>query len=237
MWYIDSENKDELSRSLRALDQTTLNFSWRMIKDHQVRTHYLKHSKETAHEIYKAVKKHRISPQQGAKEANRIRNDIMAMMRIRSSEIGRAAAEKIKPNPRTLNELEIKYARKEFNQEFSALNKPQKDYVWRKIVEASGQPDKTMTIKARVSGFLGRGLVIATAAIVTYNIYTAEDRKEAAKEETVNLIGGALGAAAGSGVAGLACGPGAPVCVTLLIFIGGVVASYGLYHVRGMYYR
>ncbi len=237
MWYIGSENKDELSRSLRALDQTTLNFSWRMIKDHQARIRYLRHSKETAHEIYKAVKEHRVSPRQGAKAANRIRNDIMAMMRIRSSEIGRAIAEKKKPVPYKLNELEIKYATDLFSQEYSALNKSQKEYVWRKIVEASGRPNRTMTIQARAGGFLGRGLIIATAAIVTYNIYTAEDRKEAAKEETVNLIGGALGAAAGSGVAGLACGPGAPVCVTLLIFIGGVVASYGLYHVRGMYYR
>ena len=32
----------------------------------------------------------------------------------------------------------------------------------------------------------------------------------------------------GAGVAGLACGPGAPVCVTLGAFVGGALAAIGI---------
>ena len=31
----------------------------------------------------------------------------------------------------------------------------------------------------------------------------------------------------GGAVAGLACGPGAPVCVTVGVFVGGIIGSFG----------
>ncbi len=39
--------------------------------------------------------------------------------------------------------------------------------------------------------------------------------------------GGFLGGAAGGALAGLACGPGAPVCVTIGIFAGGALGAFG----------
>lgn len=47
-----------------------------------------------------------------------------------------------------------------------------------------------------------------------------------AKEGAV-LGGGLLGSVAGGAAAGLACGSGAPVCVTVGVFVGGVMFAVG----------
>lgn len=237
MYYIDPSKKDDLSVALRGLDQNTMNFSMRMIKDHNVRMNYMKHSRETCHEIQKAVKEHRITAEKGAKIANEIRNDILSMMRNKSSEVGRALAESKKPVLYSLDYLEKKYAQQLFKQEFSSLNDFQKNEVWKLLIERSGVPNAGINRVAQYGGYLGKGLVVVTAAIVVHNIYASEDKKEAVKDEVVNLTGGALGASLGGGLAGLACGPGAPACVALGVFIGGALTSYGIYHVKGMYYR
>ncbi|MCP1676825.1 hypothetical protein J2T57_003998 [Natronocella acetinitrilica] len=53
---------------------------------------------------------------------------------------------------------------------------------------------------------------------------TADDRAEAAaKEATITGAGGLDGGA----LAGLACGPGAPVCVAAGAFAGGAAAAFG----------
>ena len=105
------------------------------------------------------------------------------------------------------------------------------------MIERSGLPNAGINRVAQYGGYLGKGLVVVTAAIVVHNIYAADDKIEAVKDEVVNLTGGALGASLGGGLAGLVCGPGAPACVALGVFIGGALTSYGIYHVKGMYYR
>ncbi|MEL6711463.1 MAG: hypothetical protein AAFP10_08815 [Pseudomonadota bacterium] len=39
---------------------------------------------------------------------------------------------------------------------------------------------------------------------------------------------GIAGGVAGGAIAGLTCGPGAPVCVTLSAFVGGTLAAIGI---------
>ena len=56
---------------------------------------------------------------------------------------------------------------------------------------------------------------------------TAEDKTREVAHEAAVLGGGFVGSAAAGAVAGLACGPGAPVCVTLGVFIGGVLGALG----------
>lgn len=45
------------------------------------------------------------------------------------------------------------------------------------------------------------------------------------QKEGATLLGGALGGAAATASAGLICGPGAPVCVTALFIVGGIVGA------------
>ena len=63
--------------------------------------------------------------------------------------------------------------------------------------------------------------------ITVYNIATAEDKVKATAREGAVLSGGFAGGADGDTLAELACGPGAPVCVTLGVFIGGALVTIG----------
>lgn len=74
---------------------------------------------------------------------------------------------------------------------------------------------------------LGRGFLFVTLAVAVYNIVTAEDKVEATAREGVILGGGFVGGAAGGAVAGLACGPGAIICVTVGVFVGGALGAMG----------
>jgi hypothetical protein len=59
------------------------------------------------------------------------------------------------------------------------------------------------------------------------NIATAEDKIKASAKEGAMLSGGLLGSVAGGAVAGCACGPGAPICVSIGVFVGGVMFALG----------
>ncbi len=74
---------------------------------------------------------------------------------------------------------------------------------------------------------LGRGLLVITLGIAIYNVSTADDKIKTMAEESVTLGGGMLSGAAGGAIAGLACGPGSPVCVTMGVFIGGALGAMG----------
>ena len=52
-------------------------------------------------------------------------------------------------------------------------------------------------------------------------------KSTAIKRELVTTTAGMGGSIAAGALAGLACGPGAPVCVTIGAFIGGALAAFG----------
>lgn len=71
---------------------------------------------------------------------------------------------------------------------------------------------------------LGRGLLFTSIALSVYTVATVKDRGQAAGRELA-----VAGAGIGGGVlAGLACGPGAPVCVAVGAFVGGAAAAFGM---------
>jgi hypothetical protein len=74
----------------------------------------------------------------------------------------------------------------------------------------------------------GRGLLVLAVGISVYNIATAQDKVDAAGRESAVTGASIAGGMAGGALAGLACGPGAPVCVTLGAFIGGAAAAMGV---------
>ncbi len=53
------------------------------------------------------------------------------------------------------------------------------------------------------------------------------DKLSASRREVVSTGAGVAGSVAAGALAGLACGPGAPVCVTIGAFVGGALAAYG----------
>lgn len=74
----------------------------------------------------------------------------------------------------------------------------------------------------------GRGLIVLSIAVSVYNVMSAEDKTQAAGREIAVTGAGIVGGMASGALAGLACGPGAPVCVTVGAFVGGALAAFGM---------
>jgi hypothetical protein len=77
-------------------------------------------------------------------------------------------------------------------------------------------------------GRLGRGLIWLSVGIAFYNIWQAEDPGMQAVREGAIFGAGLVGAAAGGAVAGLVCGPAAPVCSGIGVLVGGALFAFGV---------
>jgi hypothetical protein len=216
-----------LYKSLDDLKATTTNFAIRFINDVPARVKYNNSSQQMCLEIISEVKTGKITALQGAEKAQTARNIIMDQIRKITSDIGKAEAAKMKLTGKTLDYLENKYALEDFKKPFNTLSETERNQVWLKIVKKAGAPNNDINLKVRKFGRVGRLLIVFTLAVAVYNVYTADDKATAAEREGVVLGGGFLGGAAGGAIAGLACGPGAPVCSTIGVFIGGLLGAIG----------
>jgi hypothetical protein len=197
--------------------------------DGQVRVQYERSTSALAAELEGEVRAGRLTWRQGADQAWRARNDAMELMRTRSTPIGRSLAEQLKPQGKTLNEL---VARKTMelhpNKAFDALSKAEQDEVFAAIVAAAGRANPRVSAMMRGASRCGRALLVLSLALSIYNIATADDHWAAARREVVVTGTGIAGAMAGGALAGLACGPGAPVCATVGAFACGALAALGV---------
>ncbi|MBX3421500.1 MAG: hypothetical protein KF752_08090 [Pirellulaceae bacterium] len=201
-----------------------MNFVTRFIQDGRVRQGYILESKKSAKLILDEVQSGKLTPLEGADEANKIRNSIMDAARIRSSDIGRAQAEAFKGSGLTLQALEEKYAQRLFNQTFDKLSSAQKNQVWLTIIESSGRANPAMNAKAAKVANAGKALVFVSAGIAVYNIATAEEKGRQVVKEGATAGAGILGSMGGA-LAELACAPDAPACVAVGVFVGGAAAA------------
>src|SRR5262249_7404803 len=159
--------------------------------------------------------------------ANDTRNHILEQSRKRSSAIGRARAERLKPEGLNLEYLIERYAGRLFKKAPAQLAEAERNAVFLEIVESSGRANPKGTAGAVRLRALGKAFWVFTAAVAVYNVATAENTGEALAKEGVGIGGGMLGGAAGGAAAGLVCGPGAPVCVTIGVFVGGALGALG----------
>lgn len=217
----------DLETSLASLKSQAVNFGERFIKDSAVRASYMRQTEFVAKTLLEEVQLGRLSPFEAAEEANKIRNAIMEAERVNSSDIGRAEAQALKSTGKSLKELESHYAQKLFKSTFERLTQANKNKVWREIVEASGRPRPVLNVKAMRLAKAGRGLIFFSVAFSVYNVATAENMERQVVKEGATAGVGLLGGMAGGAVAGLACGPGAPVCVAVGVFVGGAAAALG----------
>jgi len=223
----DNLELQELNAALAGLESSAANFGIRFAADANVRADYNKQTKKLTKEILNDVSSGKLTPFQGAKRASEMRNIIMDALRGKSSEIGRAYAFSHKAKGKSLMLLEQKYAKKLFRKSFEKLSSSQKSKVWKEVVFAAGRPQAKANKLAKVLGHAGKGLIALTLTISIYNIATAEDKLQETGRTGAVLGGGLLGSIAGGATAGLACGPGAPVCVGIGIFVGSVMFAIG----------
>lgn len=103
----------------------------------------------------------------------------------------------------------------------------QQNRVFAEIVASAGWSQPTITRNVLRLSYVGRSVILLSLALSTYNVLTARNKSTAVKRELVTTTAGIGGSIAAGALAGLACGPGAPVCVTIGAFVGGALAAFG----------
>lgn len=215
-----------LEEALHALEAEAANFAWRFINDGHARSAYVNRITEMSQVVLRDVDKGVVSVEEGAAFVNRMRNVIMEEIRGVTSAIGRAGAEAVKATGQTLEEAIEKAVQKLFpGKTFGQLGAVQKRAIFVEVIEASGRSKLKFTSQITTWTRYGKGLVVVTAAVAIINIWMAQNKLKQGIKESASIAGGALGGAAANASAGFLCGPGAPVCVTVLFVIGGVAGA------------
>lgn len=214
----------------QALEATVANAGAHATWDAEARRLYTRQTRAMSEELRQLASRGAITWFEAASQSQEARNIIMDATRARSTPVGRARAEALKADGRTLNSLIAEKAVRLFgpNVNFDALTPAQKNSVYAEVVASAGRSRPAVNAAMRRMSAAGRGLIVLSLGISVYEIATAEDPVQAAKREAAVTGGGVLGGMAGGALAGLACGPGAPVCVTVGAFVGGAVAAFGV---------
>ncbi|NIF21218.1 hypothetical protein [Candidatus Pantoea multigeneris] len=225
---VNSHGREQFESVLNALQGDISAAAARLLIDPRLRLEYAKRIKEMAEDLRSRANIGLISWEQAAKQAQETRNLIMDLVRTRSTPLGRAMAQQMKSSGKTLNELVAKKALSLFgpSANFNLLSQTQKNQVYASIVESAGRSNPQVNLRMLKLSRLGKGLVVLSIAVSLYEIYASDDKvKETGRQLAINSAGIAGGATGGM-VAGLICGPGAPVCVLIGGFIGGALAAW-----------
>jgi hypothetical protein len=212
-----------LEEATVAFEGTALMFGEKFIKDERVRANYVGQVKAASKEIEAFVSMGEMSAEEGALKVNEMRNSLLEAARLQSSDIGRAVAVVEKATGLTMEKLQAKYADRLFKKSFETLTAAQRDVVFLEIVQAAGRPNPKWTRLAAGLGKAGKGVIIVSFAFAFYNVAMSERPGREAVKQSVSIGAGLVGGA----VAGLACGPGAPLCVSVGALVGGIAFAFG----------
>lgn len=216
--------------TMDALQGEVANGGVYLTLDPHLRMQYSRMIKEMADELHTKAASGAISWQQAASEAQEIRNTMMEMIRSRSTPVGRAMAQQLKREGKTLNELVARKTLQLYgnNASFNSLTVSAQDKVYSEIVLSAGKSNPRVNAKMLLYSRAGKGLILLSLAISVYVIATSDDKVAAAEREATTAGAGIAGGMAGGAIAGLMCGPGAPVCVTIGAFVGGALGAIGI---------
>jgi hypothetical protein len=191
---------------------------------------YRRQIREFAEELRQQASAGTITWAEAAAKARDVREAVISTRRGAGTAVGRAFAEQLKREGPTLNALIAKKVQEFYGSSanFHRLTGPQQDAVYAAIVKAAGKSNVRVDTVMRTVGRAGRGLILVSVGVSIYEVATAEDKLSTAGREAAVTGAGALGGVGGGAVAGLACGPGAPVCVTVGAFVGGALAAFGV---------
>ena len=129
-----------------------------------------------------------------------------------------------------LNELVARKSQQLYGKKvnFGKLTKVQQNNVYSEIVKSAGKSNHKVTTMMKNLSRAGRSLLFISIAISVYTVSTSENKFDAAGKEIAITSAGIGGGIAGGAAAGLLCGPGAPVCVTVGAFIVGALIAFGV---------
>jgi hypothetical protein len=164
-----------------------------------------------------------------ADQAQQLRNELLGAMRARSSSLGVALAQWMKSEGLGFNALVARYTVRLYGSQaaFTSLSAAQQQRVFAEIVEAAARSRPVANSMGQVLRIGGRSLFLIAVAVSLYEVATSTNPARTAAKEVAVLGAGLGGSVAGGALAGLACGPGAPVCVAIGAFVGGAMFALG----------
>ncbi len=229
---VDNQQKDRVvfESAIRALEVEITNIGVHLTLDSAARQAYAKQIRTMSNELRVMVSTGKITWAQAAEQAVETRNLIMDVIRTRSTPVGLSIAQKLKQQGKTLNEIIAIKSQTLYgeNVPFKNLTVQQQNQIYSEVVKSSGKSRPEVTAAMKKLSHAGRGLIFLSIALSVYTVATAENKFDAAGKEIAISGAGIGGGIAGGALAGLACGPGAPVCVTVGAFVGGALAAFGI---------
>jgi hypothetical protein len=226
----DAADAARFENEIRALQGALTTAGAFAANDAHVRSVYNQRVQDAAKSWRSAAQSGAISWKQAAEEASLLRNTIMDALRTRTSPVGRASAQAMKAQGKTMNTLVAEKTVKIFGSgaNFNRLNAAQQNQVYAAVVESAGKANPKVNATMARMGNAGRALLFLSIAISVYNVAVADNKVAAAGKEVAVTGASIAGGAAGGALAGLACGPGAPACVAVGAFVGGALAAFGV---------
>jgi len=225
-------NRDNeiFENAMRTLEVQIANVGTHLTIDAQARQLYAQQIGMMSAELRTQVQAGKLSWPAAATQAQDARNLIMEMIRIRSTPVGLALAQRLKSEGKTLNEIIARKTQHLFGNAitFEKLTTAQQNTIYKEVAEAAGRSNPKVSATMRNLSYAGRGLIVISVALTAYNVATSDNKLDAAGREATITGVGVGGGIAGGALAGLACGPGAPACVTLGAFVGGALAAFGM---------
>jgi hypothetical protein len=220
-------------RTMKSLEAEITNVAAHLVIDTKARAIYSREIKRMSDKLRADARAHRITWAAAARQAQETRNLIMGIMRSRSTPVGRAFAEKMKLKGTSLNQLIALKTLKLYGEKanFSRLSRVKQNAVYASIVRSAGSSNINVTRTMASLTYAGRGVLFVAIALSTYQIATSSNKMGAFQKELAVNGASVAGGIAGGAVAGLACGPAAPVCVTVGAFVGGALAAFGTSYV------
>jgi len=222
-------DEEAFENAIKSLEASAASAGMHLEIDSTARRIYTREIKVMSDNLRRDVAKGKLTWAQAAEQAQATRNAVMQLTRSRTTPVARAFAEHKKAEGRGLNALIAEKTAKLFgkNTVFAKLTPSKQNRVFAEVVASAGRSQPAITRNVRRLSYLGRGVILLSLALSTYNVLTARDKSTAVKRELVTTTAGIGGSIAAGALAGLACGPGAPVCVTIGAFVGGALAAFG----------
>ncbi|RYD93004.1 MAG: hypothetical protein EOP50_11830 [Sphingobacteriales bacterium] len=216
--------------AIRGLEADIANAGAHLTIDSAARQAYSRQIKLMADELRLQAGQGALTWREAAEKANDARNTVMNVIRQRSTPVGRAYAEYLKKEGKTLNQMIALKTKALFGEaaNFNHLTAAQQNQVYAEVVSSAAKSRPSVNAQMKRLSRAGRGLVFLSIGLSIYTVATADDKMGAAAREGAVTGAGIGGGIAGGALAGLACGPGAPVCVTVGAFVGGALAAFGV---------
>jgi hypothetical protein len=215
---------------VQALEAEIANVGTHLAIDTAARAAYARQIQAMADDLRMQASSGKITWAEAVSRAQETRNLIMEVMRGRSTPVGRALAESLKREGRTLNELVARKTTQLYgrNASFPRLSAAQQNAVYAEIVRSAGKSNPRITLAMQRLAPAARGLLVLSIGLSVYTVMTADNKAAAASRELAVTGAGIAGGIASGALAGLVCGPGAPVCATVGAFVGGALAALGV---------